>query len=195
MTHPGGAAKLRSDGYGRLAHTDYGPEFEPLFRKMLVERMGLPEEEARSCGLCVVNLWAPIERPAYKDPLCLLDHSSVPAEKREQMIPYMTTGNIGYKRGAGTWSPNLIPQASQDAPSYGPVYSPEHRWVYLPDMRPDEAVIFKQHDYRLGTGRARTGCHSAFSDHFHDADKECPGRRSIECRLLLTFDAGPQSKL
>ncbi len=51
-----------------MAHSDFGPAFEPLFRNMLVARCGLPEQEAQTCGLCVVNYWAPIDRPAYKDP-------------------------------------------------------------------------------------------------------------------------------
>ena len=83
-----------SSSYARFAHSDYGPEFEPLFRRLLAARYGLPEEEATSCGICCAGFWAPIERPAYKDPLCLLDCSSVDMEK--DMIRYIYQGDLKF---------------------------------------------------------------------------------------------------
>lgn len=71
-----------TEGYARGAgHSDYGPENEAQCRRMLTARCGVPQDEAQSCGLCLVNLWCPVERPAYKFPLALLDSSTVDPEK------------------------------------------------------------------------------------------------------------------
>ena len=100
----------------------------------------------------------------------------------------MTLGDIGYSRKPGeAIDPSKVPLASQDAPALGPKFDPSHRWVYCPDMTPSEAVIFKQYDFRP-SGQTRAAYHHSMEDKFHDCWKECPGRRSIECRILLTFD-------
>lgn len=174
--------------YARIAHSDYGPEFEPLFRRMLVARYGVPEDEAQRCGICAANLWAPIDRPAYKDPLCLLDASSLRLEA--DTVRYVTLGDIGFNSKQP--SDSRVPVSSQDAPSLGVAFAPRHRWVYLPDMLPTEAVVFKQYDFRP-CAAAKCTFHHAVTDGFHDAWKECPGRRSIECRVFLTFDGTSSS--
>merc|ERR1719456_1349322 len=61
--------------YARFAHTDAGPDSVGMWRRLLVER-GVPEEEAMSCHICMVNIWHPVDNAAYQDPLCLLDASS-----------------------------------------------------------------------------------------------------------------------
>ena len=33
-------------------------------------------------------------------------------------------------------------------------FNPDHRWVYVPGMRPEEVLFFKQGDTRVGTVRA-----------------------------------------
>lgn len=195
-----GHARRTEEGaqYSRVAHSDYGPDFEPLFRRALVASCGVPEEEASTCGICVANLWAPIERPAYKDPVCFLDGSTVQVEK--ETIPFTSRRAVSKEfkerfpwEGAGAAERRKRPPAqrfpnpSVDAPALGAMYAPQHRWVYCPDMLPEEAVIFKHYDFRPQVP-ARATFHTSLPDHFHDAWKECPGRRSIECRLLLTFD-------
>ena len=90
-----------------------------------------------------------------------------------------------------------VPVAAQDAPALFPLYSPRQRWVYLPDMLEEEAMIFKQYDYR-DSATTKATFHAAFRDPFHDKWPQCPGRRSIECRVILTFDPDsedPKAKL
>lgn len=173
---------VSANRYARHAHSDYGPKFEPLFRRLLVHRYKVPEEEATSCGVCVLNLWTPIDRPAYRDPLCVLDYSSL--DLGRDIVEYAYNGDLQFssKRPEA----ERIPSPGQDAPSVAPKYSPKHRWVFCPDMRTDEAILFKQYDMR-GGGLAATSFHASFHDGYHDAWEECPGRRSIECRLILTF--------
>ena len=33
-------------------------------------------------------------------------------------------------------------------------FNPDHRWVYVPEMAPEEVLFFKQGDTRVGTVRA-----------------------------------------
>ena len=175
---------VRSDSYARFAHSDYGPEFEPLFRRVLTGRYGFSKAEAESCGLCVAGYWAPFDRPAYKDPLCLLDCTSVDLEK--EMVRYVyhfqVSQNVSSKRSIE----EHIPIPAGDAPAIAPIYSPNHRWYFRPDMSPEEALIFKQYDFRENV-EAQACWHNSFHDRFHDEWDNCPGRRSIELRLLLTF--------
>src|SRR5262249_2278110 len=56
-------------------------------------------------------------------------------------------------------------------------YSPEHRWFYFPEMRRDEALVFKVYD-SLGDGRARFTAHTSFDDPASPAN--APPRQSIE---------------
>ena len=53
-------------------------------------------------------------------------------------------------------------------------------------MTEEEAVIFKQYDFRTNA-QSKATFHQAFPDPYHDAWDECPPRRSIECRILLTY--------
>lgn len=175
---PGGPV----NAYARIAHSDYGPGFEPLLRTMLENRYGVPAEEAATCGICVLGFWTPIERTAFKDPLCLLDSSTFDMEK--EALQFTTIGDLGYTKRPDA---ARMPQAAQDAPAIGPIYAPNHRWIYCSDMTEEEAVVFKQYDFRPNVS-TRISFHHSIPDSFHEAWAECPGRRSIEVRVVLTYD-------
>uniref|UniRef100_A0A7S2IKS1 Uncharacterized protein n=1 Tax=Alexandrium andersonii TaxID=327968 RepID=A0A7S2IKS1_9DINO len=185
-----------------FSHADYGPEYEDHVRTVLTTRYGLPEEEARTCGLCLVNLWAPVENPAFRKPLALLDGSTVDMNKDTVpwiLHPSLDNGYGYYQEAMGQGQharpqSERVPQAAKDAPALAPLYSKQHRWVFLPDMTPEEAVVFKQYDFRK-CAACKATFHSAIPDPFHNNWKECPGRQSIECRVILTFDPEPASKL
>jgi hypothetical protein len=179
-----------------FAHTDYGPENEEQFRTVLEHRYGLPHAEAQSCGVCLVNMWCPVERPAYKNPLALMDCSTM-NNLEEETIRWKLDMSIdnGYdyqieNKGTKHHRPlnERVPQAAKDAPSLTPVFKSYHRYVYLPDMREDEAVIFKQVDFRKDQP-ARASFHTAVNDLYHKDDKFWQlNRRSIECRVILIFN-------
>jgi hypothetical protein len=63
-------------------------------------------------------------------------------------------------------------------------YSPNHRWYYFPEMRRDEALVFKVYD-SLTDGRARFTPHTSFIDPASAAD--APPRQSIEVRAFAFF--------
>lgn len=201
-----GGRQDMNEGYATgIIHTDYGPAFEEQFRTVLHRRYGLSAEEASTCGLCVANMWVPVDRPAFKDPLVLLDCTTLDVEK--ETIPWQLHQSIdngydsAYKDGGSGFSQRpreeRVPQAAADAPSLSPVHNPNHRFVYLPDMTVEEAAVFKQYDYRK-VQPAKASFHMSFRDPFHKDWKECPGRRSLECRVILTYDpdtASSSSKL
>ena len=192
-----------SEGYATgFAHADYGPENEEQFRTVLEHRYGMSHEEAQSCGICLVNMWCPVERPAYKNPLALMDCSTMKSLE-EETIRWKLDMSIdnGYdyqveNKGQTHHRPlnERVPQAAKDAPALTPLYKPYHRYVYLPDMREDEAVIFKQVDFRKDQV-ARASFHTAINDLYHKNDEFWKiGRRSIECRVILTFDPPESNK-
>jgi len=189
-----GASQAESPAVG-FSHADYGPSFERQIRAVLVARYGVPEEEARTCGICLANMWAPVLNPAYRMPLAVLDSSTV--DMGRDVVPWIIHRSIdtgyGYhdemvgRAAHGRPPAERVPQAALDAPAVAPLHSPRHRWVYLPDMAPDEAVVFKQWDFRAGAA-AKATFHAAFPDPYHKLWQECPGRKSIECRVILTYD-------
>jgi hypothetical protein len=67
--------------------------------------------------------------------------------------------------------------------TYSVKYSPAHRWFYVPDMMPDEALLLKCYDSATD-GRARFMPHTAFEDPTADKAKILP-RESIELRTLV----------
>lgn len=173
--------------YARFAHSDYGPESEPQLRRILSHRYGLSETEAQTRELCCVGFWAPIDRPAYQDPLCLLDAASFDPEKlSEQSIRLLYSGLSLGSLNKDRAIEERIPVPAGDVPALAPIYSPDHRWRYIPDMTPEQALIFKQYDWRKGVA-SRVCFHNSFRDRFHQDWEDCPGRRSIEVRVFLTF--------
>jgi hypothetical protein len=63
-------------------------------------------------------------------------------------------------------------------------YSPRHRWFYFPEMRRDEALVFKVYDSEKD-GRARFTPHTSFDD--PATPPGAPPRQSIEARALAFF--------
>ena len=63
-------------------------------------------------------------------------------------------------------------------------YSPRHRWFYFPEMRRDEAIVFKVYDSEKD-GRARFTPHTSFDD--PATPPGAPPRQSIEARALAFY--------
>lgn len=177
--------------FADYAHTDFGPKFEEPFRKMLEVREKVPLLEAQTCGLSVATVWHPWDRPAYKNPLCLVDSKSVDNTGEPPIVPFLSLMDMGYGKNLKKKEGERVPIAGIDAPAAGAIYSPLHRWVFCPDMDPSEGWLFKQYDFRPDA-KSKVAFHYSFADPFHDNWKECPPRRSIEFRILLTYDVDQQ---
>ena len=90
----------------------------------------------------VINLWRPIRGPLRDAPLAVCDARTV---EPGDLVP----SDLVY--------PNRVGE------TYAVTYNPAHRWYYVPEMRPDEALLLKILDSRTD-GRARFAPHTAFTD-------------------------------
>ncbi len=113
----------------------------------------------------VINLWRPIRGPLRDAPLAVCDVESVaPGD--------LVASDLVYQHRVGE--------------IYGVTFNPSHRWFYVPQMQPDEALLLKCFDSATD-GRARFAPHTAFEDPTAPAD--APPRESIEIRTLVFHEA------
>jgi hypothetical protein len=109
----------------------------------------------------VINLWRPIRGPLRDAPLAVCDARSVdPGD--------LVGSDLIYRDRVGE--------------TYAVTYNPDHRWFYVPDMQPNEALLLKCFDSATD-GRARFAPHTAFEDPTAPAD--VLPRESIELRTLV----------
>jgi hypothetical protein len=113
----------------------------------------------------VINVWRPIRGPLRDAPLAVCDAGSVAPE---DLVP----SDLVYQNRVGE--------------TYGVTYNPAHRWFYVPDMQPDEALLLKCFDSATD-GRARFAPHTAFDD--PTAPEDALPRESIEIRTLVFHPA------
>ena len=154
----------RSDfltAYARFAHCDYDiTDPAPYSERALAERREALDA-SRQWTFAWYNTWQPIDRPAVRNPLALIDARSIdPGD----ILPYHYSGS--YATGRGSM----------------PLFSPELRFWYVPGMTEEEMLVFKQLDTR--PGRALTCPHTSFDIEVPPAT---PGRRSIEVRMMCAF--------
>lgn len=111
----------------------------------------------------VINIWRPIRGPIQDSPLAVSDARSIDPDDlvATDLVYPDRIGEIYYVR-----------------------FNPSHRWFYAPQMREDEAWLFKCFD-SAEDGRARFVPHSAFAD--PQAPADAPPRESIELRTLAFY--------
>ena len=111
----------------------------------------------------IIQVWRAINQPIQSNPLAVADASSVaPSDLLVAERRY----------------PNRVGQ------TYRLLYNPAHRWFYFPEMRRDEALVFKVYDSEKD-GRARFTPHTSFND--PGTPPGAPPRQSIEARALAFF--------
>jgi len=183
-------------GYSRFCHSDFGPNSPPMMRRFLIDECGVPEEEVERSDMLMANVWFPKDHPAYRDPFCLLDATSVKWPEELMAVPistvYICQGGPVESAPTVLKKTNIINAhfakgntGDDESLLCGPSYSPSHRWVFCPDMKPEEAWLFKQFDTRENV--ARQAFHNSFHDPFYDKDPSMPQRRSCEFRMVLLF--------
>lgn len=111
----------------------------------------------------IVNVWRSIAGPVYNDPLVLCDASTVRPEDLVS-VERRAEERIGELQVA--------------------LHHSGQRWYYFPEMRMDEALLFKTFDTATD-GRARFTIHSSCND--PGAPMDAPARESIETRCLVFF--------
>ena len=144
----------------RRVHNDYtewsGPQRVRTF---------LPQEAEKLLGrrFAVIQVWRPIHHPVESWPLAIADAQSISPEN-------LVVTERRYQDRVGQ--------------TYAITYNPAHRWYWFPQMRPDEALVFKTYESEK-QGRARWTAHTAFEDPATPPDAR--PRESIEIRTLAFF--------
>lgn len=149
-------------GYARFVHCDYNATNLASMSANLLKRRGIEPDGGETYAW--YNTWQPFDHTVEQNPLAVLDVRSLAAD---DIVDYRYTG---YDGGGGLVA--------------APVYNPDHRWWYYPDMTPDEVLLSKQLDARPDV--ANQCPHTSFIDESRPADT-LP-RRSIELRILAVFD-------
>lgn len=111
----------------------------------------------------LINLWRPLRGPVQDVPLAVADARSLDAER--DLIP----SRLIYR----------APQAEGE--TYQVALNERHRWYYVSEMQPDEALLLKCWDR---DGGARTP-HTAFVDDAFVGRDDVEPRQSIEVRALV----------
>jgi len=142
------------------AHNDYTEWSGP---NRVRELMGEEAEAVLQRRFAIVQVWRAINKPIQTNPLAIADAKSIAPE--DLLI-------------AERRYPHRVGQ------TYRLKYSPRHRWFYFPQMRRDEALVFKVYDSQKD-GRARFTPHTSFDDPF--TPPGAPPRQSIEARALAFF--------
>lgn len=142
------------------AHNDYTEWSGPQRVRDL-----FPDEAERLLErrFAIIQVWRAINRPIQSNPLAIADAPSVAFDD-------LLVAERRY--------PNRVGQ------TYRLRYSPAHRWFYFPEMKRDEALVFKVYDSEKD-GRARFTAHTSFNDPQTPAG--APPRQSIEARALAFF--------
>jgi hypothetical protein len=141
-------------------HNDYTEWSGP---QRVRDIMGAEAEELLRGRFAIIQVWRPINHKVENHPLAICDAQTV---KPETLV-------VNERRYQG-----------RVGQTYGITYDPGQRWYWFPQMRPDEALVFKVYE-SLTDGRARWTAHTAFDD--PTAPPHARPRESIEIRTLAFF--------
>ena len=147
----------------KRVHNDYTEASGPQRVRDL-----LPDEadELLKHRFAIIQVWRAINKPIQSDPLCICDARTL---KTDELFV------------SKRYSPGRVGE------TYAITHSPDHDWVYFPEMTRDEALVFKVFDSATD-GRARFTAHTSFD--LPGAPSNAPPRESCEMRALAFF--GPK---
>src|SRR5205823_10303896 len=142
------------------AHNDYTEWSGP---QRVRDLMGEEAAELLERRFAIIQVWRAIADPIRSNPLAMADARSVAPQD-------LLVAERRY--------PNRVGQ------TYRLRYNAAHRWFYFPEMRREEAIVFKVFD-SAKDGRARFTPHTSFQD--PATPPGAPPRQSIEARALAFF--------
>ena len=148
--------------YGVGAHADFSP--------MIEDFVEVPEGH----HFALFNIWRGTspDRPIESGPLALCDLATVSAD------------DIVYADCLRRSEPQTR------VINCRLIHDPGQMWHYFPNMKPSEALIFKQYDSRQEDAASRAVFHTAFQD--PTTREDAPLRESVEVRVVAVLpDADP----
>ncbi|MDE2561457.1 MAG: hypothetical protein KGL48_04345 [Sphingomonadales bacterium] len=158
----GKAGSLNNSMPARFAHIDISDATAAAF----AGRSAGGRPYARCCHY---NVWRAISAPPQDVPLAFCDARTLAA------ADLIAADAVFDEPGKPEWSFEGLVIA----------HNPAHRWFHFPDMRADEAVLFKTND--SDPARAHSVPHVAFD--LPGAPEDAPPRVSIEMRAIAFWDA------
>jgi hypothetical protein len=165
-------------------HSDFAPSYLELirgsFRKdannpgglLALERNGVTADDVQDAGrLVILQFWRNLGPAKMDHPIAFCDARSVRLEDA-LAFPVSNYAGSGFDFEA-------LAVCAPDEPD-------RHRWYAFPQLRPDEAVVFRTFDTDLvRAGRTFFTPHSAFRD--PEVPIGQPARRSIELRATCVY--------
>jgi hypothetical protein len=143
------------------AHNDYTEWSGPnRVREFLPDEA----ENLLTRRFAIIQVWRAINQPIQSNPLALADANSV-------AMAVLVVAERRYPHSVGQ--------------TYRLKLHANHRWYYFPEMRRDEALVFKVYDSNTD-GRARFTPHTSFED--PNPPPGAPARQSIEVRAFAFFN-------
>lgn len=140
-----------------FVHNDYTVGSGP---QRVRDLMGEEANALLAGRYAVINVWKPIVGPVESSPLAVCDATSMVQED------FIETDLLYPDRNGEIYSVR---------------WRDQHRWLYVSNMRADEAMLLKCYDSDT-SGRARFTAHSAF-----ELPQDGNPRESIEVRTLAFF--------
>jgi hypothetical protein len=125
-------------------------------------------DEAKSLlaqRFAIIQVWRAINQPIQANPLAVADAKSIAMED-------LLVAERRYPHRVGQ--------------TYRLKYNARHRWFYFPEMKRDEALVFKVYDSEKD-GRARFTPHTSFDD--PTSPPNARPRQSIEVRAFAFFES------
>ncbi|KAI3335797.1 hypothetical protein F4824DRAFT_510675 [Ustulina deusta] len=167
------------EGFGkpvpaRYAHIDQSGKGA---RTLLGDNLPDEAEKLTETRWGTVNLWRPIQT-IRRDPLCFCDGRTI---GDEDLVPIDTTPP---PKGTSSFYESV--SKGDGFQTLEVRENPKHKWYYLSEMQPDEAVIFKCYDSK-NSSKSRC-CHASFRH--PQAVDEAP-RESIEMRFFVFYENEP----
>ncbi|ORY64067.1 uncharacterized protein BCR38DRAFT_433928 [Pseudomassariella vexata] len=153
----------------------------------------------------IINVWRPIENPASDFPLAVIDwRTTEPADFVPVDLLYPKRADSAMDGNANDDDDRGKEKAPDETAldstegyevrgeTMAVASNPKHKYYYLKDMTPDQALLLKCYDsFGEGQPMGRKGVavrtpHTAFVDPQTPAD--APGRQSIEVRCLVFYE-------
>ena len=142
-------------------HVDYTETSAP---RRVRDLLPLEADRLLAGRFVFINVWRPIRHIVRDAPLALCDAQTI---SPRDLVPA-----------------DLI-YANRTGEIYYTTFNTRHRWLYVPEMRPDEVILLKNYD-SVRDGRARFTPHAAFVD--TTAPFSAHPRESIEVRAIAFFE-------
>ncbi|KAI0406923.1 hypothetical protein F4802DRAFT_595927 [Xylaria palmicola] len=143
-------------------------------RTILEDHLPNEAEKLTQTRWGTVNLWRPI-KTIRRDPLCFCDGRTI---SEEDLAPMEV---VKPPQGTNSFYDSVI--KGDGFQTIEVRANPKHKWYYLSDMSPEEAVVFKCYDSK-NTSESRC-CHASFR--LPGTVNEAP-RESMEMRFFVFYE-------